>query len=101
MIRYVFKRLLMLIPTLLAVSFIVYFIVDLAPGDDLDVKYGSEISKEELDAMREKLGYNDNVVIRYFRYMGRMLRGDLGVSSQSGESVFKLYMNAKRPLERT
>lgn len=93
MIRYVFKRLLMLIPTLLAVSFIVYFIVDLAPGDDLDVKYGSEISKEELDAIREKMGYNDNVVIRYFRYMGRMLRGDLGVSSQSGESVFKLYMN--------
>ena len=92
MFRYVVKRLLMLIPILLAVSFIVYFIVDLAPGDDLDVKYGSEITAEELEAIREELGYNDPLIVRYFRYMAGFLRGDLGVSAQSGEPVFKLYM---------
>lgn len=92
MFRYVIKRLLLLIPTLLAVSFIVFFIVDLAPADDLDVKYGSEITKEQLEIMREELGYNDPLIVRYGRYMGNLLKGDLGVSSQSGEPVFKLYM---------
>ncbi len=90
--RYVIKRLLMLIPILLAVSFVVYFVVDLAPGDDLDVKYGSEISKEKLDQMREELGYNDPMIIRYFRYMGGMVRGDLGVSAQNSQPVFQLYI---------
>lgn len=92
MIRFVIKRVLMLIPIMLAVSFIVYFVVDLAPADALDVKYGSEISQEQLEIMREELGYNDPMIVRYFRYMGGLLHGDLGVSSQSGESVFKLYM---------
>lgn len=96
MIRYVFKRLLMLIPILLAVSFIVYFIVDLAPADEVDVQYGSELSQEEKDLIREERGLNDPFIVRYLRYMGNMLRGDLGTSSSSGDSVFALYM-AKLP----
>lgn len=92
MFRYVLKRLLLLIPTLFAVSFIVYYIVDLAPADDLDVKYGSEVSAEDLEIMREELGYNDPVIVRYARYMGKLLQGDLGESARSGEPVFKLYM---------
>ena len=93
MLRYVVKRLLMLIPILLAVSFIVFFIVDLAPADALDVKYGSEISAEDLNALREELGYNDPLIVRYLRYMNGLLHGDLGVSAQSGEPVFNLYMD--------
>lgn len=96
MLRYVIKRLLLLIPTLIAVSFIVYFIVDLAPADDLDVKYGKEVSAEQLEAMREELGYNDPLVIRYGRYMANLLKGDLGVSARSGEPVLDLYL-AKLP----
>ena len=92
MLRYVLKRLLMLIPILIAVSFIVYFIVDLSPADALDVKYGSEISTEELEKIRDDLGYNDPLLVRYFRYMKGLVQGDLGVSSQSGDSVFILYM---------
>lgn len=92
MLRYVLKRLLLLIPTLIAVSFIVYFIVDLAPADDLDVKYGSEVSAEQLEAMREELGYNDPLIVRYGRYMANLLKGDLGVSARSGEPVLDLYL---------
>ena len=92
MVRYVVKRLLMLIPILLAVSFIVYFIVDLAPADEVDVQYGSELTVEEKDAIREERGLNDPFIVRYGRYLVKMLQGDLGVSSASGEPVFDLYM---------
>jgi len=47
--RYVFKRILLLIPIMLAVSFVVYFIVDLAPGDDIDAIYGNELTAEQKD----------------------------------------------------
>ena len=69
MYRYVLKRIFMLIPIMLAVSFIVYFIVDLAPGDAIDAMYGNEISQEQKEQIREELGYNDPLVIRYGRYM--------------------------------
>ena len=69
MYRYVLKRIFMLIPIMLSVSFIVYFIVDLAPGDAIDAMYGNEISQEQKEQIREELGYNDPLVIRYGRYM--------------------------------
>ena len=90
--RYIIKRVLMLIPIMLAVSFIVYAIVDLAPGDDIDAKYGNELTIEEKDAIREAEGYNDPLVIRYVRYMGKLLRGDMGMSTHYDEPVSDLYI---------
>lgn len=92
MYKYILKRLVMLIPVMLAVSFIVYFIVDLAPGDAVDVIAGAEATQADKDMMREQMGLSDPVLIRYFRYMGGLLRGDLGVSYVNGKSVFNTYM---------
>ena len=80
MLKYIIKRLLLLIPVMLAVSFIVYFIVDLAPGDVVDVIAGTEVSVEDKEIMREEMGLNDPLIVRYFRYMAGMLRGDMGIS---------------------
>lgn len=91
--RYVFKRILLLIPIMLAVSFVVYFIVDLAPGDDIDAIYGNELTAEQKDELRETLGYNDPLVVRYARYMGKLLTGDMGTSSFYHEPVMKLYFS--------
>lgn len=93
MIRYIIKRCLLLIPILIAVSFVVYFIVDLAPGDSVDVNMGQELSVEEKEEIREEMGLNDPVVVRYARYMGKLLQGDLGQSSSTNEPVFKMYMD--------
>jgi len=93
MARYVLKRVLMLIPIILAVSFIVYAIVDMAPGDSVDAQYGSEISEEAKEQIREEQGLNDPVIVRYGRYMIRFAQGDLGVSTSTGEPVLKLYMS--------
>lgn len=93
MYRYVLKRIIFLIPTMLAVSFIVYFIVDLAPGDAIDAIYGNEISQEQKEELREELGYNDPLLIRYGRYMLDLLHGDMGESTSYKQPVMDLYFN--------
>lgn len=93
MYRYVIKRILLLIPIMLAVSFVVYFIVDLAPGDSIDAIYGNELTVEQKTVLREELGYNDPLVIRYARYMGNLLSGDMGESTSFRAPVMQLYFN--------
>ena len=93
MYKYVLKRLLLLIPIMIAVSFIVYFFIDLAPGDIVDVIAGQQVSVEEKEMMREEMGLNDPLIIRYFRYMGGLLRGDLGISYVTNRDVFGVYIS--------
>ncbi|HAS91215.1 MAG TPA: ABC transporter permease [Sedimentibacter sp.] len=93
MYKYVLKRLLLLIPIMIAVSFIVYFFIDLAPGDIVDVIAGQQVSVEEKEMMREEMGLNDPLIIRYFRYMGGLLRGDLGMSYVTNRDVFEVYIS--------
>jgi len=93
MYRYIIRRILLLIPIIIAVSFVVYFIVDLAPGDEIDAIYGNELSAERKDELREELGYNDPLVVRYARYMGNVLKGDMGTSTFFHKPVMELYFN--------
>ncbi len=92
MLKYVFKRLLMMIPVIIGVSFLIFFILDLAPGDIVDTITGGETSQEEADQLREELGLNRHILIRYAEYMGGLLTGDLGQSYISGRDVFEVYM---------
>ncbi len=80
MYKYIIKRLLMLIPVLLGVTFIVFFVLNLSKGDPAAIILGDQASKESLEAKREELGLNDPLPVRYARYMGGLLKGDLGVS---------------------
>lgn len=89
--KYVLKRICVLIPMILLVSFIVYGVMDLAPGDPIFTMY-PEASEAEREMMREELGYNDPVVIRYVRYMSDVLRGDLGTSLYSSLNVWDEFM---------
>lgn len=89
MIAYVARRLLTLIPVLLLVSIIVFFIMRLIPGDPIDVMYGIEgVSAETRAAMEAKLGLDQPVVVQYFRWLARFVTGDWGVSFVNGQPVF-------------
>lgn len=92
MYRYIIKRLIMLIPIIMITSFLVFFIINLAPGDVTAQLTGGEATPEEIAALRESLGLNDPFLVRYIRYFGGLLRGDLGTSYITGESVFDSYM---------
>ncbi len=87
MYKYVLKRLLMLIPVILGVSFLVFFIMSLAPGDPARTILGETAPIESVMALREELGLNDPVIVRYVNYMADLLHGDLGESYKTGQPV--------------
>lgn len=91
--KYIIQRLLLLIPTMIAVSFIVYFIVDLAPGDIVDIIAGMEVSEVNKELMREELGLTQPLYIRYFKYMIGLIQGDLGISYVTNRDVLAVYMS--------
>ena len=80
MFRYIMKRILMMIPVLIAVSFVVYFLMDLAPGDIISSMAPQDATEAEIEIMREELGLNGSLIERYFRYLGGLLKGDMGMS---------------------
>ena len=90
--RYIIKRLFLMIPVIIGVSFLVFFIMDMAPGDAVDLMAPEGATAEDLDAIRHELGLDQPVVIRYVKYMSGMLRGDMGVSYVSKTDVFDTYM---------
>lgn len=90
--RYIFKRLLMLIPVLLAVAFIIFGIMDIAAGDPVYSVAGPDATEEELDALREEMGLTGSFFQRYLRYVWGLMRGDLGVSYVSKQDVMKIYL---------
>ena len=90
--RYIIKRLLMMIPVIIGVSFLVFFIMDLAPGDAVDLMAPEGATTEELAEIRHDLGLDKPVVLRYADYMIGMLHGDMGVSYVSKTDVFSTYV---------
>ena len=92
MIRYVLKRLLFMIPTILLTSLLIYWAMDLAGGDVVGTLLPENATQEQRDAMEEKLGLNDPFLVRYARYMGGLVTGDMGTSYVTNKDVFKTFM---------
>ena len=91
MLRYFLKRILQLIPVLIGVSILVYFILDLAPGDVVDVIAPDDATIEDKERIREEMGLNRSIFIRYGEYMLQLLQGDLGISYVTNQSVWKSF----------
>ena len=94
MYRYILKRLIQLIPVLLGVTFVVFFILELTPGDVAELVAGVDATPEQIEVVRERLRLNDPMLVRYFRYIFNLFRGDLGTSYYSTDSVFYLFMHS-------
>lgn len=92
--KYVFKRILQLIPSLIAVSFIVFFLMSFS-GDPASTIASVDATEEEIELIREQLGLNDPLIVRYANYMKDVLRGDLGVGL-TGKSVWEEF-SARMP----
>ena len=86
--KYVLKRLLMLVPVIIGVTFVVFFILNLAPGDPAAIILGDQATAEALAMKREELGLNDPIFVRYFHYMRDLLHGSLGVSYKNSIPVW-------------
>ncbi|MBQ6545124.1 MAG: ABC transporter permease [Lachnospiraceae bacterium] len=89
--KYVVKRLLTFIPMILLMSFLIYGGLELVPGDIITTMLGpdllAQMTAEEINAIREAYGLNDPFILRYFRWLLRVLKGDWGTSLSSGVPV--------------
>ena len=86
-LRYAGKRLLFLIPQLIAVSIIVFFLVRLLPGDPAFLMAGQFATKERIEEVRRELGLDRPLAEQYVIYVGNVLRGDFGKSWRTSQNV--------------
>lgn len=91
--KYILKRFAMLIPVLIGVTFIVFFIMALTPGNPVTIILGDNATAENVAKLTEELGLNDPLIVRYARYMGDLVKGDLGKSYSNQLSVFDQIMD--------
>ena len=88
MLKYIIKRILLLIPILLGVSAIIFILKTVTPGDPARQILGNTATEEQVQELREELGLNDPVVVQYVRYIKNIVtKGDFGDSYRTGEPV--------------
>ena len=81
MSRYLLRRILIAIPSLLGISLVLFTILALAPGDPFsEMTSNPNIPREVAEALREKFGLNDPIMVRYWHWLLAMLQGDWGFS---------------------
>jgi len=86
--RFLIRRLLQAVPTLLAVSMVLFAIIHLAPGGPMAI-YATDpnVDQAELDRIEERLGLNDPLPVQYAKWLSGMLTGDWGISYKFGRDV--------------
>ena len=88
MFRYILKRLLYAIPVFLGITFVIYTLINLAPGGPLSVLAASgAMSLSDLEALKISMGLDKPIVIRYFIWLGDLLHGDFGISYRTSQEV--------------
>ena len=87
MTTYLIKRLLWMIPVLLGVVTVTFFLGRLAPGDPADAMAGQRASEEQRQLIRERYGFDKPLYVQYGKYLLNLVRGDLGLSYDSHRPV--------------
>jgi len=90
MLLFVGRRLLYLVPVLLAVSLLTFLIASLLPGDLAYVILGDQATPEKVEALRHDMGLDQPLLIRYFHWLGHILQGDFGRSFRTGQTVLQV-----------
>jgi peptide/nickel transport system permease protein len=87
--QYAIRRILINIPVLFAVTIIIYAMINLAPGDPLDFFTNEDlgITRESLAHLEEQFGLNDPLPVRYVKWLGQAVQGNLGYRFKNGDPV--------------
>ncbi|SFA80677.1 peptide/nickel transport system permease protein [Rhizobium sp. NFR07] len=80
MARYILQRLLGMVVVMFLVVTIVFVILRVTPGDPAAVMLGPDASPQDIEALRSRLGLDQNLLVQYVFYLGQLLKGDLGQS---------------------
>ena len=95
--RYLLKRLVHSMFVIFFVATVVFAAVRSIPGDPARLMLGGDADPAALKALQRELGLNQPVYVQYFRWLGRILRGDLGESIRTGQSVLELLLQVAEP----
>lgn len=87
MTRYIIRRLIHALFIVWGVATLVFFLLQMIPGDPIIQMLGEEYTAEAAADLNRKYGYDRPIYIQYFKWLGSMLQGDLGRSVASGETV--------------
>ena len=88
--RYIIKRLLFLIPTVLGVTLIIFIVMNITPGNPGRMILGPNATAAEVEAMNEELGYNDPILVRWFNYLKDIVtEGSFGQSYSTKRDVLE------------
>ncbi|MFN2202675.1 MAG: ABC transporter permease [Caldilineaceae bacterium] len=80
MTQYIARRIISLIPVLIGVSIIVFALIRMIPGDPVTVMLGERARVEDIERVRQEMGFDRPIYVQYLEWMGHVLRGDLGTS---------------------
>ena len=92
MIKYILKRVALMIPVILGISIIIFGIMEISPGDPVRMMLGEGASDEAIQEFKEEMGLSGNAVSRYLNYMYNAIQGDLGTSYRTKNEVTKDLM---------
>ena len=96
MLSYLIHRILIMIPTLLAISALTFIIIQLPPGDYLETyiaeleSQGENIDPAKIQYLREQYGLDQPMIVQYAYWLGGMLQGDMGYSFEYSQPVSKI-----------
>ncbi|MEA2528596.1 MAG: peptide/nickel transport system permease protein [Thermomicrobiales bacterium] len=96
MTKYIFRRVLLLIPTLIGMSILIFLMLRLLPGDIVDIIAGTDSQTDSAarERLRESMGLADPIPVQYVKWIGNLLQGDPGNSLRSGKPVGELLWRA-------
>lgn len=89
-VKYFIKKLISMAATLLVVSFLVFLAFAVIPGDPATAKLGTEATPAKVEALREEMGLNRPIPVRYAAWLGGLLQGDMGTSYSYSMPVTKM-----------
>ena len=88
MLAHIIRRILLLFPTLLGVSIIIFLMMHITPGDPAELLLGERATEPALEALREHLGLNEPLHVQYGMFLKRLLKGDLGETIWTRQKVW-------------
>lgn len=94
MVKHIAKRIIVTIPVLLGMVLVIFFMLNVVPGDPVTVMMREHLKEDLIDRLRQSMHLDDPFFVRYFRYIWDALHGDLGVSWKLNRPVTRLIANA-------
>ena len=93
---YIFKRLLLTVPTIFGLTVIVFLLVRFLPGDVIDAMSGGEVAIDEgrRKMIMDRLGLSDPIVVQYVNWLKDIFSGDLGVSLRNAQPLREVFIGA-------